>query len=105
MGFFVKKKPYIIVIRRKESVDMTVFQDINVLVCDDDKEIAGAIEIYLRNEAYKVFKAFNGLDALEITKKEKEQMRVHLLLCRGIGLCNFTKYMHRGYLLPRRTPH
>ena len=28
---------------------------INILVCDDDKEIAGAIEIYLRNEGYHVF--------------------------------------------------
>ena len=24
---------------------------VNILVCDDDKEIAGALEIYLRNEA------------------------------------------------------
>ena len=28
----------------------------NILVCDDDREIAGAIEIYLRNEGYTVFK-------------------------------------------------
>ena len=30
---------------------------VNILVCDDDKEIAGALEIYLRNEGYNVFKA------------------------------------------------
>ena len=36
----------------------------NILVCDDDKEIAGAIEIYLRNEGYTVFKAFDGIEAL-----------------------------------------
>ena len=36
---------------------MNVSQDINILVCDDDKEIAGSVEIYLRNEWYKVFKA------------------------------------------------
>lgn len=35
-------------------------QKINIMVCDDDKEIAGAIEIYLRNEGYNVFKAFDG---------------------------------------------
>lgn len=29
----------------------------NVLVCDDDKEIVEAIEIYLRQEGYNVFKS------------------------------------------------
>ena len=31
---------------------------INVLVCDDDKEIVEAIEIYLRQEGYNVLKAY-----------------------------------------------
>lgn len=48
----------------------------NILVCDDDKEIAGAIEIYLRNEGYNVIKAYDGLEALSICK-EKE---IHLIL-------------------------
>ena len=30
-------------------------KQLNILVCDDDREIAGAIEIYLRNEGYQVF--------------------------------------------------
>ena len=55
---------------------MTVLQDINILVCDDDKEIAGAIEIYLRNEGYKVFKAYNGEEALEIVRSEN----LHLII-------------------------
>ena len=45
-------------------------QNINIMVCDDDKEIAGAIEIYLRNEGYNVFKAFNGVEALDIARRE-----------------------------------
>lgn len=40
----------------------------NILVCDDDREIAGAIEIYLRNEGYSVLKAFDGLEALNIVR-------------------------------------
>ncbi len=40
----------------------------NILVCDDDKEIAGAIEIYLRNEGYSVLKAFDGIEALNIVR-------------------------------------
>lgn len=55
---------------------MENLQNMNILVCDDDKEIAGAIEIYLRNEGYKVFKAYNGLEALEIARKET----LHLII-------------------------
>ncbi len=38
----------------------------NILVCDDEKEIVEAIEIYLKNEGYKVFKAYNGVEALSV---------------------------------------
>ena len=32
-----------------------------ILVCDDDKEIVEAIEIYLMQEGYNVEKAYDGL--------------------------------------------
>ena len=48
----------------------------NILVCDDDKEIAGAIEIYLRNEGYTVFKAFDGVEALNIARGQQ----IHLII-------------------------
>ncbi|MBQ0017884.1 MAG: response regulator transcription factor [Clostridiales bacterium] len=41
----------------------------NILVVDDDREIAGAIEIYLRNEGHDVIKAFDGFEALETIRK------------------------------------
>ena len=41
----------------------------NILVCDDDKDIVDAIGIYLENEGYTVFKAFNGLEAIEIIEE------------------------------------
>ena len=47
-----------------------------ILVCDDDKEIVEAIDIYLQQEGYQVLKAYDGEEALEILK-EKE---VHLLI-------------------------
>ena len=43
----------------------------NVLVCDDDKAITQSIEIYLKAEGYNVFTAFNGLEALEVAKKNE----------------------------------
>lgn len=48
----------------------------NILVCDDDKEIVDAIDIYLSQEGYHILKAYDGLQAIEIMKKEE----VHLLL-------------------------
>ena len=48
----------------------------NILVCDDDKEIAGAIEIYLCNEGYTVFKAFDGAEALDVVRSQP----LHLII-------------------------
>ena len=50
--------------------------DINILVVDDEKEIADLIEIYLVSDGYKVFKAENALKGLEILEKEE----IHLVL-------------------------
>lgn len=48
----------------------------NILVCDDDKEIVDAIEIYLSQDGYRIFKAYDGAQAIEILKKEE----IHLLI-------------------------
>ena len=48
----------------------------NVLVCDDDREIVEAIEIYLSQEGYKVLKAYDGEEALKVLDRE----RVDLLI-------------------------
>ena len=42
-----------------------------ILVCDDDKEIVDAIEIYLMQEGYNIIKAYDGEMALDILSKEK----------------------------------
>ncbi len=49
---------------------------INILVCDDDKEIVEAIDIYLRQEGYGVFRAYDGEQAMEILERED----IHLLI-------------------------
>ena len=48
----------------------------NILVCDDDREIVEAIEIYLTKEGYDVIKAYDGMEAIEIL----ENQEIHLLL-------------------------
>lgn len=48
----------------------------NILVCDDDVQIVEAIEIYLKNEGYHIFKAYDGEQAVKLIKKED----IHLLI-------------------------
>ena len=48
----------------------------NILVCDDDKEIVEAISIYLEQEGYTVWKAYDGLEALEIVNSQNMQLLI-----------------------------
>lgn len=48
----------------------------NILVCDDDREIVDAIENYLSQDGYKIYKAYDGEQAIQILDKED----IHLLI-------------------------
>ncbi|MCL2019572.1 MAG: response regulator transcription factor [Oscillospiraceae bacterium] len=47
-----------------------------ILICDDDKEIVEAIEIYLKSSGYETLKAYNGLEAIE----KIENNELHLII-------------------------
>lgn len=49
---------------------------INILVCDDDKEIVDAIEIYLSQEGYHILKAYDGMQAVQMLQKEDVQLLI-----------------------------
>lgn len=48
----------------------------NLLICDDEKDIVNALEIYCKSEGYTVYKAYHGREALEVLQKEE----IHLVL-------------------------
>ena len=48
----------------------------NILVCDDERDIVTALEIYLTAEGYKVFCAYNGKEAVHMS----EEYDIHLIL-------------------------
>lgn len=48
----------------------------NILICDDEKDIVEALNIYLSSEGYSVYKAYNGKEALDIIGKTD----IHLVL-------------------------
>ena len=47
-----------------------------ILICDDDREIAAAISIYLENEGYKTYQAYDGKEALSLL----ETKDIHLII-------------------------
>lgn len=48
----------------------------NILVCDDERDIVSAVQIYLEAEGYKVFTAYNGSEAVKIFSEND----IHLIL-------------------------
>ena len=48
----------------------------NILVCDDDKEIVDAIEIYLLQEGYNVLKAYDGEMAIKMLKEHDVKLLI-----------------------------
>ena len=48
----------------------------NILVCDDEKDIVSALKIYLSGEDYRVFEAADGREALETVRNNE----IHLIL-------------------------
>ncbi len=51
-------------------------KDYNILVVDDDRMITEAIDIYLKNEGYNIFKAYDGVEALKVLEDEI----IHLII-------------------------
>ncbi len=48
----------------------------NILICDDEKDIVNALKIYLHDENYRLFEAFDGAEALAVIEKNE----IHLVL-------------------------
>ena len=64
---------FIYVFNKKRGIAMNTY---NVLVVEDEKEISDAIDIYLKNQGYRVFKGSNGIEGLEIIDREE----IHLAI-------------------------
>lgn len=47
-----------------------------ILVCDDDKDIVEAIDIYLTQEGYEVLKAYDGDEAIKVLKKNEVDLLI-----------------------------
>ena len=47
---------------------------VNILICDDEKDIVNALKIYLNDPDRRIFAAYNGEEALELLKREERHL-------------------------------
>ena len=55
-----------------------------ILVCDDDKQIVEAINIYLTGEGFEVIKAFDGYEALELLETHEVNLMIVDVMMPGL---------------------
>ena len=73
---------------------------INILVDDDEKEIADLVEIYLVSDGYKVFKADSAIAGLEILEKEDIHMVLLDIMMPGMDGLEMCKKIRENNNIP-----
>ena len=74
--------------------------DINILVVDDEQEIADLVEIYLVSDGYKVFKASNASEGLDILEKEDIHMCLLDIMMPGMNGLEMCKKIRETNNIP-----
>ncbi|NLL78599.1 MAG: response regulator transcription factor [Clostridiales bacterium] len=73
----------------------------HILIVEDDKDIRDGIEIYLKNQGYKVSKAADGVEGLEKIETEEIHLAiVDIMMPRMDGITMMMKVREKGYDFP-----
>lgn len=72
----------------------------NILVVDDEKEIADVIELYLQNDSYTVYKFYSGEEALECVAGTKIDLALLDVMLPGIDGFEILKKIREKYTFP-----
>lgn len=72
----------------------------NILITDDEKEIADLLEAYLKDGDYNIFKAYDGKTALEIIRHEKISLAVLDIMLPDIDGFSLVREIRRDYNFP-----
>ena len=79
------------------------YMERRILIVDDDREIAGLVEIYLKNEGFLTAKAYDGVEALELLSRENFHlvvMDVMMPKMDGLELCRKLREDHADHAVP-----
>ena len=71
-----------------------------ILVCDDDKEIVDAIDIYLTGEGFRILKAYDGYDALKILETEHADLMIIDVMMPGLDGIRTTLKVRESSSIP-----
>ena len=72
----------------------------NILICDDDRDIVSALDIYLTSEGYKTFKAYDGLEALKIVDQQDIQLVLLDVMMPGLDGIRTTAKLRESKNIP-----
>ena len=72
----------------------------NILVVDDEKEIADVIELYLQNDQYNVYKFYTGQEALDFLKSTKVDLAILDIMLPDVDGFQILKMIREKYTFP-----
>lgn len=72
----------------------------NILIVDDEKEIADVVELYLQNDRYNVFKFYNGKDALDCINSTRIDLAILDIMLPDIDGFQILKKIREKYTFP-----
>ncbi len=72
----------------------------NILVCDDDREIVDAIEIYLEQEGFHVYKAYDGEEGLSVLRKNQIHLAIVDIMMPKIDGIHLVKELRNFSTIP-----
>ncbi|MDD5935267.1 MAG: response regulator transcription factor [Clostridiales bacterium] len=75
-------------------------EQINILVVDDDKEIAELVEIHLVSDGYRVFKANNAMEGFEILDTQNIKLVILDIMMPGIDGLTMCKKIREKLTIP-----
>lgn len=77
-----------------------IFMKFNILVVEDEKDIAYAIKAYLDNQGYKVFIANNGVEGIDIVENETIHLGIVDIMMPKMDGIEFTMKVREHYDFP-----
>lgn len=72
----------------------------NILIVDDEKEIADLIEVYLKNDGYNVYKFYNGVDALKCIEETNLDLAILDVMLPDVDGFHICKKIREKYFYP-----
>ena len=72
----------------------------NILIVDDEHEIADLVGLYLENEGYQMFKCYDGPAALEIIEQERLDLAILDVMLPGINGMELCRRIREKYNYP-----